>query len=150
MKMAKHATLAFAASVLLGTMTFQADAAEFEVKMLNKGEKGMMVFEPDLVRAAPGDTIKFIPTDKGHNAQTIDGMIPDGAQPFQSDMGKELTVTLDKEGIYGVRCKPHFGLGMVMMIEVGKPVNEDQAKALKLPKKAKDKMDQLFTEIDAK
>lgn len=150
MKMAKHATLAFAACALLGTMTFQANAAEFEVKMLNKGEKGMMVFEPDLVRAAPGDTIKFIPTDKGHNAQTIDGMIPDGAQPFQSDMGKELTVTLDKEGIYGVRCKPHFGLGMVMMIEVGKPVNEDQAKALKLPKKAKDKMDQLFTEIDAK
>lgn len=57
-----------------------AEAAEFEIKMLNKGEKGAMVFEPSFVKAAPGDTIRFVPTDKGHNAETIKGMLPDGAR----------------------------------------------------------------------
>ena len=38
--------------------------------MMNKGEKGAMVFVPDLVKAAPGDTIRFVPTDKTHSADT--------------------------------------------------------------------------------
>ncbi|MGB6120129.1 MAG: pseudoazurin, partial [Mesorhizobium sp.] len=52
------AALAVGAAVLAaGT----AGAAEFEVMMLNKGEKGAMVFEPDFIKAAPGDTIRFVP-----------------------------------------------------------------------------------------
>ena len=43
-------------------------AAEVEVKMLNKGTEGAMVFEPALVKVEPGDTVKFVATDKGHNA----------------------------------------------------------------------------------
>ena len=39
-----------------------------------------MVFEPALVKVAPGDTVKFVATDKGHNAETIKGMLPDGAR----------------------------------------------------------------------
>src|SRR5690606_4016966 len=83
-----------------------AGAAEIEVKMLNKGENGMMVFEPNFIRAAPGDTIRFVPTDKGHNAETIKGMIPEGAEPFKGKLGHEVVVTLDKEGVYGVKCMP--------------------------------------------
>ena len=48
--------------------------------MLNKGEKGSMVFVPDLIAAAPGDTIRFVPTDKGHNMETIKGMLPEGSR----------------------------------------------------------------------
>lgn len=59
-----------------------AAAAEIEVKMLNKGSEGMMVFEPLLVKVEPGDTVKFISADKGHNTETINGMLPDGAAPF--------------------------------------------------------------------
>ena len=44
--------------------------------MLNKGAEGAMVFEPALVKVAPGDTVKFVATDKGHNAETIKGMLP--------------------------------------------------------------------------
>jgi pseudoazurin len=135
------------AMLVLGTAVIfagSAGAAEIEVKMLNKGEKGMMVFEPDFVRAAPGDTIHFVPVDKGHNVESIPGMIPDGAQPFKGKFGEELTVKLDKEGVYGVKCLPHYGMGMVALIEVGKPVNLEAAEAVKQTGKAKTVFAQLF------
>jgi pseudoazurin len=78
-----------------------------------------MVFEPDFVQAAPGDTIKFIATDKGHNAEINKGMLPDGAEAFKGKVNEEIEVTLDVEGVYGVICKPHFAMGMVMTIAVG-------------------------------
>ena len=31
-----------------------------------------------------GDTVTFVPTDKGHNSESIDGMTPDGGAAFQS------------------------------------------------------------------
>ncbi len=42
-----------------------AQAADHEVKMLNLGAKGAMVFEPDYIVAAPGDTVTFVPTQPG-------------------------------------------------------------------------------------
>lgn len=39
-----------------------------EVKMLNRGATGSMVYEPDYLRIAPGDSVKFIATQSGHNA----------------------------------------------------------------------------------
>ena len=47
--------------------------------MLDKGTEGVMVFEPALVKIEPGDTVKFVATNKGHNAETIKGMLPEGA-----------------------------------------------------------------------
>jgi len=97
-----------------------ASAETFEAKMLNKGGDGArMVFEPDFIQAAPGDTIKFIPTDKSHNAETVKSMIPEGAEGFTSKINEEFEVTLDVEGVYGVICKPHYAMGMVMIIRVG-------------------------------
>lgn len=142
--------LALAAGTVLAIAALPANAAEIQVKMLNKGEKGMMVFEPDFVKAAPGDTIHFVATDKGHDAESVEGMIPDGAKPFVGEMGKDLSVTLDKEGFYGVRCKPHFGLGMVMVVEVGKGANADQLKAAKVPPKAHQKFEAILTEAAGK
>jgi pseudoazurin len=121
-----------------------AAAGEFEIKMLNKGEKGAMVFEPSFVRAAPGDTVKFVVVDKGHNAEIIKGMLPDGAESFKGKVNEELTVTLAQEGLYGVKCAPHYGMGMVALIEVGSPVNLDAAKAVKQPGKAKATFAELF------
>jgi plastocyanin len=69
--------------------------AEVEVKLLNKGAAGMMVFEPALVTLAPGDSVRFVATDKSHNAETIKGMIPDGAKPFAGKMNDDITVTFD-------------------------------------------------------
>lgn len=126
-----------------------AGAAEFEVRMLNRGEKGAMIFEPDFIRAAPGDTIRFVPTDKGHNAEIIAGMLPDGAEPFKGKVNEEVVVILDKEGVYGVKCAPHYGMGMVALIAVGAPANVDAAKAVKNPGKAKGAFVALFDQLAA-
>ncbi|ESZ20087.1 MULTISPECIES: pseudoazurin [unclassified Mesorhizobium] len=135
------AALALGAAVAIAGA---AGAAEIEVTMLNKGEKGAMVFQPDFVSAAPGDTIRFVPTDKGHNVETIKGMLPEGAEAFKSKFNEVFTVTLDKEGVYGVKCAPHYGMGMVALIEVGQPVNLDAAKAVKQTGKAKAVFAELF------
>ena len=130
-----------AAAVILA-LALPAAAADFEVHMLNKGAEGAMVFEPAFVKVAPGDTITFIPTDKGHNVETIKGMIPEGAEAFKSKINENFKVTFDKAGAYGVKCTPHVGMGMVGVVIVGDaPANLDAVKTGKLPKKARERMD---------
>lgn len=135
----------------LGCMTFASGvhAAEIEVKMLNKGTEGVMVFEPALVQIAPGDSVHFIAVDKAHNVASVPGMIPEGATPFSGTMSKDLTVKFDQPGVYGYHCHPHFGMGMVGLVVVGAPVNEDAAKAVEIPSKAKDVFNKLFVLLDA-
>ena len=124
-------------------------AAEVEVRMLNKGAAGMMVFEPALVTIAPGDSVKFVATDKSHNAETIKGMVPDGAKPFAGKMNEDVTVTFDQAGVYGVKCMPHYGMGMVSLIVVGKPGNEETARAVVHAGKAKSVFAGLFDKLAA-
>lgn len=128
-------------------MTTSVNAETFEVKMLNKGENGSMVFEPAFLEVAPGDTVTFIPTNKGHNAESIKGMLPEGAEKFKSKLSKEFSITLDQEGLYGVKCTPHYSLGMVALIQVGAAVNLDEAAAVKQKGKAKKRFVPLFEQV---
>lgn len=134
------------AMLLAGVASVQA--AEVEVKMLNRGEKGVMVFEPAFVEIQPGDTVRFVPTDKSHNAESIDGMIPEGAEPFAGKINEEVTITFDEEGVYGVKCKPHYGMGMVAMVVVGEPENAEEASEVSHPGKAKAAFAELFEELE--
>lgn len=120
-----------------------AYAADFEVHMLNKGAQGAMVFEPAGLKVAPGDTVTFIPTDKGHSVETIKGMIPEGAAEFKGKLNEQVTVTFEQPGVYGVKCAPHLGMGMVGAVVVGDeaPANLDAFNGAKLPKKARERID---------
>ena len=138
-----------ATAAVLMTLAGNAFAAEVGVKMLNKGTEGVMAFEPALVKIAPGDTVKFIAADKGHNAETIKGMLPADATPFAGKSGEDIAVTFDKTGVYGVKCLPHYGMGMVAMIVVGTPTNLDEAKAIPQVGKAKQVMAGLFDKLAA-
>lgn len=126
-----------------------AEAADHEVRMLNKGDKGAMVFQPDFIAAAPGDTVTFVPIDKGHDAESIKDMLPEGATPFKGKLNEKITLTIDKEGVYGVKCTPHYGMGMVALIVAGAPANAEQARAVKHPGKAKKVFEELFKQIPA-
>jgi pseudoazurin len=64
-------------------------------------------------------------------------------------MNEQITVTLDKEGVYGVKCTPHYGMGMVALVVVGKPVNLDAAKGVKQTGKAKKVFEALLAEVPA-
>jgi pseudoazurin len=126
-----------------------AHAAEHEVKMLNKGAAGIMVFEPALLEIAPGDTVLFRAVDKGHNAASIDGMVPEGGPTWKGGLGKDVDVTFDVEGVYGVRCVPHYPLGMVALIVVGDPaINLESARQVKQPGRARQRMAELLARLD--
>src|SRR5687767_12366670 len=96
--------IAAAAAALLMFAAMPAMAANFEVKMLNKGADGAnMVFEPALTKVAVGDTVTFVPTDKGHDAQTLKEILPEGGDTFKGAIGKEVVVTFNTVGVYGVK-----------------------------------------------
>ena len=142
--MLKTSMAAVLATLFLGSL---AAAETFEIKMLNKGEAGQMVFEPAFLSANVGDTILFIPASKGHNAETIKDMLPEGAEQFKSKLSKEFSVTLTAEGIYGIKCTPHYSMGMIALIQVGSPVNLDTAKSVNHKGKAAKKFDTLFEQV---
>ena len=137
-----------AAAAALATIAGAASAADIEVKMLNKGAEGAMVFEPSFVQAQPGDVIHFIATDKGHDVESVKGMLPDGVEPFKAKMNENFDLAVTTEGVYGIKCTPHFPMGMVALVVVGDPSsNLDAAKAVKNPKKAQERFDAAFAKI---
>ena len=89
------------------------------VRMLDEGEKGRMVYEPDFLRIQPGDSVKFLATDPSHNAYLIKEFMPEGAEHWKGGIDEEIEVTLTVAGHYGVKCSPHYQMGMVMLITVG-------------------------------
>jgi len=109
-----------------------ASAENHDVRMLNRGEDGAMVFEPAFIRAEPGDTVTFLSTDRGHNAENIAGMLPEGVEAFSSALGADFVLTVTEEGLYGIKCTPHFAMGMVALIQVGTPVNLEAVSAVPL------------------
>ena len=94
-------------------------AAEHEVKMLNSGTEGYMVFEPAVLKVEVGDTVTFKATDMAHNSASIEGMIPEGANSWNGAMSRDVTVTVNKEGVYVYQCTPHSMMAMVGVIQVG-------------------------------
>ena len=96
-----------------------AHAKTWQVKMLNRNATGPMPFEPDYLHIAPGDSVKFLAVHNGHNAASIPGMAPQGAKPFTGRINEEIEVRFDVPGLYGVRCMPHYTMGMVMLVRVG-------------------------------
>ncbi len=132
----------------LAAFAAPAFAADYEVHMLNKGDAGAMVFEPAALQIQPGDTVTFIPTDKGHNVETIKDLIPDGAETFKSKINENITVTFDVEGIYGLKCTPHFAMGMVMIVAVGQAnANLDAVKGATVPKKVGERFEAAFAAL---
>lgn len=142
------AAAAVAIAAPAAALSFRAPAAKtYTVKMLNRGAGGMMVFESNIIRIKPGDSVTFQPNDMGHNAESIPGMVPAGAQPFKGQMNKPLTVTFTKPGVYGFKCNPHFSMGMVGVIVVGNPTNLAQAQTVSLSGRAKQVMNGLLAGI---
>ncbi|TBU87031.1 pseudoazurin [Phytopseudomonas dryadis] len=127
--------------VLLGAAPALAET--HEVKMLNRGATGAMVYEPDYLAIAPGDKVKFIATHSTHNAASIPGFLPAAAEPFKGRIDEELEVSFSEPGLYGIQCIPHLAMGMVMLIQVGaQPASEAQIPA-QLPARARQRFEQI-------
>ncbi len=89
-------------------------------------------WKPMVTFAKVGDTVRF-KNMIGHDTETIDGMVPDGATKWKSKLGEEaFTATLDKEGAWIFKCNPHMTTGMVGVVVVGEarpPANVKQLEA---------------------
>ena len=108
--------LGFLTATSLSSLTY---SEEFEVQMLNTGIDGVMVFEPSVLQIQAGDSVTFKPSNPGHNSMSMPGMIPSGAESWDSGMSQELTVTFTEEGTYVYQCTPHLMMAMVGVITVG-------------------------------
>ena len=107
--------------IMLATLLLPGSiyAAEHQVKMLNSGADGYMVFEPAVLSVQMGDTVTFVATDMAHNSASIAGMIPGGASPWYGEISTDITVTFDQAGVYVYQCTPHAMMAMVGVINVG-------------------------------
>lgn len=119
-------------------------AETFEVKMLNGNATGGMAFEPDFLRLQPGDRVKFIATQRGHNAASISGFLPQTATPFKGKMNEEIEVSFSETGFYGIKCTPHYDMGMVLLLQVGDVSEETLQLPGDLPKGARRRFDQII------
>jgi pseudoazurin len=127
----KTVLMAVAATLAVATNTL---AAEHEIKIKNTNGKGkFMLFEPDFLKVAPGDTVKFVLVDKSHNAEAITEVWPAGVEPLKGEMNADAEFVAEKPGYYGIKCRPHYTMGMVALIVAGEPTNKDQLDAYKPP-----------------
>ena len=132
-------------------LSFTAQAAHYDIKMLNSNSEGSMVFEPGYLKVQPGDTVTFRPENKSHFVHSK--AIPEGAQKFQSEEDQELTITLDKEGVYVYSCPVHRSMNMNGVIQVGDnlPNKEQAEKVVKdLEKKSmtnKGRLEKYFAQV---
>ena len=94
-------------------------AEDITVDMLNKLEKRRMVFNQEIVRINPGDTVFWKSIDKGHNVEFISkNGIPEGVEKFKSKIGKDTEFTFTIPGIYAYWCVPHKTMGMIGFVIV--------------------------------
>lgn len=116
----------FIIAATIALSTFAAQAADHEIKMLNFGDEGGMVFEPGFLKVEPGDTVTFVPTNSGH---WVKGLIqPDGTELLESKVDQTYTVTLTEEGVYVYSCPPHMMMSMVGVLQVGEAKNLAEVK----------------------
>lgn len=133
------------ATLLACLLPIAALAETYEVQMLNRNDTGPMVYEPDYLVVQPGDTVRFLATDPGHNAATIAGMIPEGGEKFVGKIDQEIEVTLTAEGLWGIKCSPHYTMGMVMLIQVGDTPATEADLPDDLPPEVRQRMDEIIT-----
>ena len=136
---ARFVVLGLSAGLVLAS---PAAAREWRVAMINHGADGAMDFTPAFLHVSPGDTVRFVAQDKSHNAESIPELTPAGAALFKGALNNDVVVKFTRPGLYGYRCAPHFAMGMVGLVEVGRPVNLVQFSAAlaKLPPLAKARM----------
>lgn len=128
-------------------------SADYEVRMLNSGEEGNMVFEPAVLEVAVGDTVTFIPQDMGHDSVSV--FTPPGAATWHGKRGKKVSVTINQDGVYLYKCAPHYYYGMFGVIYAGKLNNLAKAKAVAKEHSAKfvahkERLSGYFEQIEAK
>lgn len=109
-----------------------------------------MDFVPSFLHIQKGDSVVFEPVQAGHNTASKRGMLPEGAQSWNTGLDKSFEMKFEQDGTYGYVCTPHYSVGMVGLILVGDyKVNLDVARKVRHRGKAKRAFKALFEKVDA-
>ena len=89
-----------------------------------------IIFDPQVAWVEPGGTVTWTNVDghDGHDTVAYSDRIPDGAEPWHSEVLGEyerFTHQFDQEGVYDYYCTPHASW-MVGSVIVGTPAPTDQ------------------------
>ena len=134
---------ALAAAMFMSTPAF---AADLTIEMLNKDAHGKkMVYSEEIASIEVGDTVTWVPTDRGHNVEMISS--PNDLK-FKSKNNKEAKITFEVPGLYLYWCTPHKGMGMIGLVVVGGDTsNADIVAKAKVRGKSKKKLKKLLDEL---
>ena len=134
---------ALTAALLMFTPAF---AADMKIEMLNKDAEGnRQVYSEEVARIDVGDTITWVPTNKGHNIEMVAS--PNNMK-LRSKNNKEVQITFEEPGIYYYWCTPHKGMGMIGLVVVGGDTsNKDKIAKAKAIGKSKKKLKKLLEEL---
>ena len=102
------------ATMLVATlMTKQAMAEVIQIEFTQ-----FDTFSIEVANIGVGDTVEWLPKNKGHNVEFLAG--PDMADlPPKSNMNEFHSVRFQKQGVYLYGCSPHLNIGMLGLIVVG-------------------------------
>jgi pseudoazurin len=118
--------LLMTAALLIGSAV-PAFAETIEIQLLNENKSGdRMIFSQELIRAEVGDVIRFIATDRSHNAQSVRNALPEGQEAFRGRMNQDVEYIVTETGLTAVVCQPHESMGMVALIVVGDDLSNAQ------------------------
>jgi plastocyanin len=122
---------------LLGAPVVSADSPVVDIRMRGNADGSAVWFDPVGVLIAPGQTVRWINTDRG-NSHTSTAYhpnntghpwrIPEAAEPWNSNYllpDEEFELRFTVVGVYDYFCIPHEEAGMVGRIVVGSPTSAD-------------------------
>ena len=98
----------------------------------------------EVAKIGVGDTIEWLPKNKGHNVEFLAGPNMD-ALPENSDLDVRHAVTFYLPGVYLYQCTPHGNMGMLGLIVVGNNFNNlDKIEEVELSRVAKSVLQRLI------
>ena len=90
----------------------------------------------EVVRIDIGDTIEWLPKNKGHNVEFLIGPKM-SSLPVKSKIDERYSVVFTIPGVYLYGCTPHANMGMLGLIIVGNDFhNIEKLKEIDLPRVA--------------
>ena len=124
--------LMLAAMLVATVMAKQAMAEVIQIEFTQ-----FDTFSIEVANIGVGDTVEWLPKNKGHNVEFLAG--PDMADlPPKSNMNDFHSVRFEKKGVYLYGCTPHLNMGMLGLIVVGNDLyNIDEIGNTDLPNVAK-------------
>jgi len=128
----KSIPLVLAAMLMATVMAKQAMADVIQIEFTQ-----FDTFSIEVANIGVGDTVEWLPKNKGHNVEFLAG--PDMADlPPKSNMNEFHSVSFEKQGVYLYGCTPHLNMGMLGLIVVGNDLhNIDEIGNTNLPNVAK-------------